>query len=45
MVGASSLGFHTTVLPQRMAGMIFQLGTARGKLLAARMPQTPTGRR
>lgn len=45
MTGASSEGFHTTVLPARIAGRIFQLGTAMGKLPAVIMPTTPMGRR
>jgi len=30
--GASSEGFQTTALPHKIAGMIFQDGTANGKL-------------
>ena len=45
MAGALSLGFQTTVLPQRIAWSILRPGAARGELPVARMPQTPAGRR
>src|SRR4051812_7984134 len=45
VVGVSSEGFQTTVLPQRSAGIIFQLGTAIGKFPALIIPTTPYGRR
>ena len=43
--GASSLGLNTTVLPLRMAGNIFHVGTATGKFQAVISPHTPIGRR
>ena len=43
--GASCGLFHTHVFPHMMAGIIFQNGTAAGKLQALMMPQTPRGRR
>ena len=43
--GASCGDFHTQVLPHMMAGIIFQKGTAAGKLQALMMPHTPSGRR
>jgi len=43
--GESCGDFHTQVFPQIIAGIIFQNGTADGKLQALIIPQTPNGRR
>tara|TARA_X000001036_G_C20619052_1_gene782248 strand:- start:33 stop:233 length:201 start_codon:yes stop_codon:yes gene_type:complete len=43
--GASWGLFHTHVFPQISAGIIFQNGTAAGKLQALIIPQTPSGLR
>ncbi len=45
MAGEYSAGFHTTALPQAMAGTRYQEGTATGKLPAVTMAATPTGTR
>ena len=44
IIGASCGDFQTHVFPHMMAGIIFQKGTADGKLEALMIPQTPRGR-
>ena len=43
--GESCGDFQTQVLPHMIAGIIFQKGTAAGKLQALMIPQTPSGLR
>ena len=43
MAGEYSAGFQTTALPQVRAGIMYQEGTATGKLPAVMIAATPTG--
>ena len=43
--GAYSDGLNTTLFPATSAGMIFQVGIAKGKFQGVIAPTTPTGMR